>query len=56
MPMKIGVYFFLEKIGRKQGETWAMLLTGLCLLINMFVAQGNFLFPLNLIVVMFYFI
>ncbi|XP_042255253.1 solute carrier family 22 member 7-like [Thunnus maccoyii] len=41
MPMKIGVYFFLEKIGRKQGETWAMLLTGLCLFINMFVAQDK---------------
>nr|XP_020457793.1 solute carrier family 22 member 7-like [Monopterus albus] len=41
MPMKIGVYFFLEKIGRKPGETGTLLLTGLCLFINMFVAQDK---------------
>uniref|UniRef100_A0A3Q3IHX6 Major facilitator superfamily (MFS) profile domain-containing protein n=1 Tax=Monopterus albus TaxID=43700 RepID=A0A3Q3IHX6_MONAL len=44
MPMMIGVYLFLEKIGRKPGETGTLLLTGLCLFINMFVAQGNLRF------------
>uniref|UniRef100_A0A3Q3ITS5 Major facilitator superfamily (MFS) profile domain-containing protein n=1 Tax=Monopterus albus TaxID=43700 RepID=A0A3Q3ITS5_MONAL len=34
MPMMIGVYLFLEKIGRKPGETGTLLLTGLCLFIN----------------------
>lgn len=42
MPMKIGVYFFLEKVGRRPGQTLAMLLTGLCLFINVFVAEGIF--------------
>ncbi|XP_035025758.1 solute carrier family 22 member 7-like [Hippoglossus stenolepis] len=41
MPMKIGVYFFLEKIGRRPGEVGALLLTGLCLFINMFVAKDK---------------
>ena len=44
MPMKIGVYFFLEKIGRRPGEVGALLLTGLCLFNNMFVAKGHFWF------------
>uniref|UniRef100_A0A4W6C0P5 Major facilitator superfamily (MFS) profile domain-containing protein n=1 Tax=Lates calcarifer TaxID=8187 RepID=A0A4W6C0P5_LATCA len=44
MPMKIGVYFILEKVGRRPGEAGALLLTGLCLLINMFVAKGHFWF------------
>uniref|UniRef100_A0A3Q3ILF8 Major facilitator superfamily (MFS) profile domain-containing protein n=1 Tax=Monopterus albus TaxID=43700 RepID=A0A3Q3ILF8_MONAL len=50
MPMMIGVYLFLEKIGRKPGETGTLLLTGLCLFINMFVAQGNLRFCLNLLI------
>ncbi|KAK2817096.1 hypothetical protein Q5P01_025287 [Channa striata] len=41
MPMKIGVYFFLEKIGRRPGEIWALLLTGLCLFINIFIAKDK---------------
>ncbi|XP_063047140.1 solute carrier family 22 member 7-like [Engraulis encrasicolus] len=40
MPGKIGVYYFLNKIGRKPGEVGTLLLTGVCLLINMFVPQG----------------
>nr|XP_046273594.1 solute carrier family 22 member 7-like [Scatophagus argus] len=39
MPMKIGVYFFLEKIGRRPGEMGALLLTGFCLFINLFVSK-----------------
>uniref|UniRef100_A0A3Q3ITD7 Major facilitator superfamily (MFS) profile domain-containing protein n=1 Tax=Monopterus albus TaxID=43700 RepID=A0A3Q3ITD7_MONAL len=45
MPMMIGVYLFLEKIGRKPGETGTLLLTGLCLFINMFVAQDKWVIP-----------
>ncbi|XP_074518250.1 solute carrier family 22 member 7-like [Halichoeres trimaculatus] len=41
MPMKIGLYFFLEKLGRRPGEMSALLLTGLCLFINMFVPAGQ---------------
>ncbi|XP_053196685.1 solute carrier family 22 member 7-like [Scomber japonicus] len=41
MPMKIGVYFFLVKVGRKPGQTGTLVLTGVCLLINMFIAKGN---------------
>ncbi|XP_072319073.1 solute carrier family 22 member 7-like [Eucyclogobius newberryi] len=44
MPMKIGVYFFLEKIGRKPGEIATLLTTGLCLFINMFFTQDKWLF------------
>lgn len=43
MPMKIGVYFFLEKIGRKPGEMGALLITGLCLFINIFVPQDKWI-------------
>lgn len=43
MPMKIGVYFFLEKIGRKHGEVLTLLSTGLCLFINMFVMQDKWI-------------
>ncbi|KAL7403702.1 hypothetical protein ABVT39_003900 [Epinephelus coioides] len=41
MPLKIGVYYFLEKVGRRSGEMGSMLSTGLCLLINMFVSQDK---------------
>lgn len=44
MPLKIGVYFFLEKVGRMPGEMGSLLLTGLCLFINIFVAKGYFEF------------
>lgn len=40
MPTKIGVYFFIEKIGRRVGEAGALLSTGLCLFINIFVPKG----------------
>ncbi|XP_042341422.1 solute carrier family 22 member 7-like [Plectropomus leopardus] len=39
MPMKIGVYYFLEKVGRRSGQMGSLLLTGLCLFINMFVSK-----------------
>ena len=42
MPMKIGVYFSLEKIGRKHSEMVALLSTGVCLFINIFVSKGHF--------------
>lgn len=38
--MKIGSYFFLEKLGRRSSVMGALFLTGLCLLINIFVPQG----------------
>ncbi|XP_029020617.3 uncharacterized protein LOC114864097 [Betta splendens] len=41
IPMKIGTYFFVEKVGRRPGEVLTLLLTGLCLFINMFVAQDQ---------------
>uniref|UniRef100_A0AAX7SV33 Major facilitator superfamily (MFS) profile domain-containing protein n=1 Tax=Astatotilapia calliptera TaxID=8154 RepID=A0AAX7SV33_ASTCA len=41
MPMKIGVYYFLEKVGRKHGQMGSMLLTGLCLFINIFVPKDK---------------
>ncbi|XP_070768708.1 uncharacterized protein [Enoplosus armatus] len=43
MPMKIGVYVFLEKVGRRPGEMGALLLTGLCLFINIFVAKDKWI-------------
>ncbi|XP_051240520.1 solute carrier family 22 member 7-like isoform X2 [Dicentrarchus labrax] len=43
MPMKIGVYVFLEKVGRKPGEMGALLLTGLCLFINIFVGKDRWI-------------
>lgn len=48
MPMKIGVYFFLAKVGRKPGQAGTLLLTALCLFINMFAAKGHFWLLLNL--------
>ncbi|KAM3865179.1 solute carrier family 22 member 7-like [Diretmus argenteus] len=39
IPMKIGVYYFLKKVGRKPGQVGAMLFTGGCLFINLFVPQ-----------------
>uniref|UniRef100_A0A3P8TIJ7 Solute carrier family 22 member 6 n=1 Tax=Amphiprion percula TaxID=161767 RepID=A0A3P8TIJ7_AMPPE len=41
VPMKIGIYFFLEKIGRRLGQMTALLGTGLCLFINMFVSKDQ---------------
>ncbi|XP_062334637.1 solute carrier family 22 member 7-like isoform X1 [Osmerus eperlanus] len=39
MPGKIGVFYFLKKIGRKPGQVWTLLLTGLCLLISMWIPK-----------------
>lgn len=39
--MKIVVYFYIEKIGRRSGEMASLVLTGLCLFINLFVPQGE---------------
>ncbi|XP_076004191.1 solute carrier family 22 member 7-like [Genypterus blacodes] len=41
MPMKIGVYYFLKRIGRRPGQTWSLLTTGLCLFINIFVPKDK---------------
>uniref|UniRef100_A0A672YJY7 Solute carrier family 22 member 7-like n=1 Tax=Sphaeramia orbicularis TaxID=375764 RepID=A0A672YJY7_9TELE len=41
VPMKIGVYFCLEKLGRKLGNAGALLSTGLCLFINIFITQDK---------------
>ncbi|XP_054460848.1 solute carrier family 22 member 7-like [Anoplopoma fimbria] len=41
MPMKIAVYFFLEKVGRRFGQMGTLLLTGLCLFINMFMSKDK---------------
>lgn len=38
--MKICAYFFLEKIGRRNSVMGALFLTGLCLLVNIFVSKG----------------
>lgn len=43
VPMKFGVYFFIEKIGRRTGEMASLVLTGLCLFINLFVDQGEYI-------------
>ncbi|KAM9314846.1 solute carrier family 22 member 7-like [Pholidichthys leucotaenia] len=44
MPLKIAVYYFLKKIGRRLGEMGSLLSTGLCLFINIFVSQDKWLF------------
>lgn len=41
VPLKIAVYFFIEKIGRRTGEMASLVLTGLCLFINLFVPKGE---------------
>ncbi|KAM4585505.1 solute carrier family 22 member 7-like [Odontesthes bonariensis] len=41
MPMKIGVYFSLEKIGRRYCEMGALLSTGVCLFVNLFVSKDK---------------
>ncbi|XP_075900802.1 solute carrier family 22 member 7-like isoform X2 [Nelusetta ayraudi] len=38
-PTKTGAYFFIQRIGRRPGEMGALLSTGVCLLINLFVAE-----------------
>lgn len=40
-PTKTGAYLFIERIGRRPGEMGALLSTGVCLLINLFLAEGN---------------
>ncbi|CAG03733.1 unnamed protein product [Tetraodon nigroviridis] len=41
--MKICSYFFLEKIGRRSSVMGALFLTGLCLLVNIFVPKDNWI-------------
>lgn len=41
MPMKIGVYFFLKRVGRKPGMVGSLLIAGLGLFINLFIARGK---------------
>ncbi|XP_075948105.1 solute carrier family 22 member 7-like [Anarhichas minor] len=41
VPMKIVLYFYLEKAGRRSGEMGTLLLTGLSLFINIFVAKDK---------------
>ncbi|TKS68238.1 Solute carrier family 22 member 7 [Collichthys lucidus] len=43
IPMKVGVYIFLEKLGRRPTEAGALLATGLCLFINLFVSKDKWL-------------
>lgn len=43
MPMKIGVYFFLEKIGRRHCEMTALLSAGICIFVNIFISKGSIL-------------
>lgn len=42
VPMKISVFFFLNKLGRKPSEMGALFLTAVFLVINMFVPKGLF--------------
>lgn len=42
LPTKIGVYYFLREVGRKPGQVGTLLLTGVCVFINIFVPEGNF--------------
>ncbi|XP_038160702.1 solute carrier family 22 member 7-like [Cyprinodon tularosa] len=41
VPMKIGVYFFLEKFGRRYCEMGALVSTGVCLFINIFISTDK---------------
>ncbi|XP_051939681.1 solute carrier family 22 member 7-like isoform X1 [Hippocampus zosterae] len=43
MPMKIALYFLLENIGRRLVQAGALLSTGLCLFINMFVSKEKWI-------------
>lgn len=42
LPMKITVFFFLNKLGRKPSEMGALFLTSVFLIINMFIPKGLF--------------
>ncbi|XP_056136453.1 solute carrier family 22 member 7-like [Lampris incognitus] len=41
MPGKIGIYYLLNKVGRKPAQVGTLMLTGLCLLINIFVPKDK---------------
>ncbi|XP_076025533.1 solute carrier family 22 member 7-like [Genypterus blacodes] len=43
LPAKILVYFFLNMIGRRKCQSGTLLLTGLCIFINIFIPQGFWL-------------
>lgn len=49
VPMKVGVYFFIEKIGRRFGEMASLVSTGVCLFINLFVPKGYYFFLISYI-------
>ncbi|KAM4603659.1 solute carrier family 22 member 7-like [Polymixia lowei] len=41
VPGKIGVYYFLNKVGRKPGQVGTLMLTGVCIFINLFVPKDK---------------
>lgn len=46
-PSKISVYFFVEKVGRRPSEMGALLLTGVCLFVNLIIAKGDVFFSFS---------
>lgn len=48
VPGKIVIYYLLNKVGRRPCQVATLVLTGVCLFINMFVPKGNFQFSLNI--------
>lgn len=43
MPTKIGIYFCLEKIGRRHCEMAALLSAGICIFINIFISKDKWI-------------
>lgn len=41
LPTKLSVYYLLEKFGRRKTEAGSILLTGVCLGINIFISKGK---------------
>lgn len=41
LPAKVSVYYLLDNIGRRRTEMGALLLSAICLGINMIVPKGN---------------
>ncbi|XP_055029182.2 solute carrier family 22 member 7 [Misgurnus anguillicaudatus] len=41
VPVKLSIYYLLEKIGRRKTETGGLLLGGICLMINIFVPRDQ---------------
>ncbi|XP_054456452.1 solute carrier family 22 member 7-like [Anoplopoma fimbria] len=40
VPAKLGIYFFLNIVGRRKCQAGTLLLTGICIAINLFLPQG----------------